>query len=409
MLAPRLLRSSSASPQAWIRPLSTTVALCRAPSIRDITPDAAASFNARQKEFRDNLEAARKKKEQQESQLGDASVSPASFSFTSRQQSGSTYPTAPGMSNVSGKSDRTAAGVAVASATAASNDVPVPLVIDAAETLDVHGLSSLSTHRIVGEHRQSETSNAPKRGTLSSLIYGTKEGQQLDKDIERSFSEVLARGKYVHSIVFHEVKPDKVDEYVDLVGQWYPKMAQIENNKVHLVGSWRTQVGDNDTFVHIWEYQRYSGYHASLHAISEHPEFRAFDCRLKSLINSKRTSLMQEFSFWPTTPPRKLGGLFELRSYTLHPGNLLEWETHWRRGLHARREVMEGVGAWFVQIGELNTVHHLWQFADLEERKIRREKSWSIEGWADTVHKTVPLIQTMKSRILIPMPWSPVG
>lgn len=118
---------------------------------------------------------------------------------------------------------------------------------------------------------------------------------------------------------------------------------------------------------------------------------------------------MQEFSFWPTTPPRSLGGVFELRSYTLHPGNLLEWETHWRRGLKARREVMEGVGAWFVQIGDLNTVHHLWQFANLEERKRRREESWSVEGWGETVHKTVPLIQTMKSRILIPMKWSPVS
>jgi len=271
-------------------------------------------------------------------------------------------------------------------------------------------LSSLSTHRIVGEDRLAEiSSQSTKRGAFSSLIYGTKEGQQLDKDIERSFSQVLARGKYVHSIVFHAVKPEKVDEYVELVGEWYPKMARTEDNRVNLVGSWRTQVGDNDTFVHIWEYQRYTGYHGSLHAISEHPEFPAFDHHLRSLINSKRTSLMQEFSFWPTTPPRRLGGLFELRSYTLHPGNLLEWETHWRRGLSARREVMEGVGAWFVQIGDLNTVHHLWQFADLEERKIRREQSWSIEGWADTVHKTVPLIQTMKSRILIPMPWSPVG
>jgi len=220
---------------------------------------------------------------------------------------------------------------------------------------------------------------------------------------------VLARGKYVHSIVFHDVKPDKVDEYVELVGGWYPKMASVPENKVNLVGSWRTEVGDCDTFVHIWEYQRYHGYHTSLNAIQHHPDFPAFDKKLKSLITSKRSSLMQEFSFWPTTPPRQLGGLFELRSYTLHPGNLLEWETHWRRGLKARREVMEGVGAWFVQIGELNTVHHLWQFADLEERKVRREQSWSIEGWGDTVHKTVPLIQTMKSRCLIPMPWSPVA
>jgi NIPSNAP len=146
-----------------------------------------------------------------------------------------------------------------------------------------------------------------------------------------------------------------------------------------------------------------------LNNISRHPDFPAFDKQLKTLITSKKSSLMQEFSFWPTTPPRRLGGLFELRSYTLHPGNLLEWETHWRRGLKARREVMEGVGAWFCQIGDLNTVHHLWQFADLEERKIRREQSWGIEGWGDTVHKTVPLIQTMKSKILIPMDWSPVG
>lgn len=29
--------------------------------------------------------------------------------------------------------------------------------------------------------------------------------------------------------------------------------------------------------------------------------------------------------------------------------------------------------------------------------------------WAETVHRTVPLIQTMRSHIMVPMPWSPVG
>lgn len=248
-----------------------------------------------------------------------------------------------------------------------------------------------------------------KTGPLSNLIYGTKEGREMEAQLEASFSQVLARGKYVHSIVFHRVKPDKVDEYVDLVGNWYPTIANRPENKVHLVGSWRTEIGDCDTFIHIWEYQKYEGYHQSRHSICNHPEFAENNRKLHKLIDSKKIDLMQEFSFWPTTPPRQLGGVFELRSYTLHPGNLLEWETHWRRGLKARREVMEGVGAWFVQIGDLNTVHHLWQFANLEERRARREKSWSVEGWSDTVHKTVPLIQNMQSRILIPMPWSPVA
>ncbi|KAI9788178.1 MAG: hypothetical protein M1833_003116 [Piccolia ochrophora] len=366
---------------AVVRPFTASHSLpnqvLNSPSLADITPDRAPSFDSKQKDFRAKTAAAQKAQEQQESQSATASAS--SPSRSARSHSGHA-PTAPSASNAS----------------------------DAASSLGQMALGSLATHDAGAKTSSDHDEPSKRQGALSSLIYGTKEAKEMDQEIERSFSQVLARGKYVHSIVFHQVKPDKVDEYVKLVGGWYPRMASMESNRVNLVGSWRTEVGDCDTFVHIWEYQRYQGYHASLHSIASHPDFPAFDRQLKSLITSKNTSLMQEFSFWPTTAPRSLGGLFELRSYTLHPGNLLEWENHWRRGLKARREVMEGVGAWFVQIGELNTVHHLWQFADLEERKLRRERSWSVEGWGETVHKTVPLIQTMKSRILIPMPWSPV-
>jgi hypothetical protein len=105
------------------------------------------------------------------------------------------------------------------------------------------------TRFLIGEARAREAQDGgKKKGALSSLIYGTPEGRTLDKDLERSFSQVLARGKYVHSIVFHEVKPDKIDEYNELVGKWYPKMASMPENNVHLVGSWRTEVGDCDTF-----------------------------------------------------------------------------------------------------------------------------------------------------------------
>lgn len=99
-----------------------------------------------------------------------------------------------------------------------------------------------------GEAKRAKDGSEQKSSKLTNLIYGTPEGRNLDADIERSFSQVLARGKYVHSIVFHQVKPDKVDEYTELVGSWYPRMAGMQENKVHLVGSWRTEVGDCDTF-----------------------------------------------------------------------------------------------------------------------------------------------------------------
>jgi hypothetical protein len=229
MLAPRFVRPVS----SLVRPFSSSTTVYRAPSIRDITPDSAAEFNARQKEFRENLEAARKKRDQQESQSVDASGStPASPAIRDRFREYTTAPTAPLPSNASSK---------------------LSPVVDAANVLDSKALGLLSTHRSVGDEQLSES---PKRGPLSSLIYGTKEGQHFDKDIERSFSQVLARGKYVHSIVFHDVKPDKIDEYVALVGEWYPRMANTEENRVNLVGSWRVQVGDNDTFgISIYEHR----------------------------------------------------------------------------------------------------------------------------------------------------------
>lgn len=44
---------------------------------------------------------------------------------------------------------------------------------------------------------------------------------------------------------------------------------------------------------------------------------------------SRSSHLSQEFAFFPTAPPHAQGGIFELRSYQLKPGTLLEWETTW--------------------------------------------------------------------------------
>ena len=206
MLA-RRLRPLSSSQTSLVRAFSTSSLLRdprRSPAMSDITPDSASIFNQKQKEFRDGLEAARKRKEQADSQSLAASAS---------------------------EPPSTSASVAASRLT---------------ETL---GLGSLSTAPSTEEARQAETDTSTRRGgAFSSLIYGTPEGRAMDKEMEKSFSQVLARGKYVHSIVFHDVKPDSVDDYVELVGSWYPRMADDPEQKVHLVGSWRTEVGECETF-----------------------------------------------------------------------------------------------------------------------------------------------------------------
>jgi hypothetical protein len=205
MLSRKLLSPPNQA-SALLRTFTTTSLRQRAPGLGDITHDGSEAFAAKQKEFREGLEAAKKKKEQAESQLKSSSSMPV--------------------------------------------NMPSGHLPDAwpDSGMDKHNYSSSQSSP--GQARQAEMNQStPKRGgTFSSIIYGTEEGRQMDKEMERSFSQVLARGKYVHSIVFHDVKPDKVDEYTELVGQWYPKMANMPDNKVNLVGSWRTEVGNCDTF-----------------------------------------------------------------------------------------------------------------------------------------------------------------
>jgi hypothetical protein len=184
-------------------------------------PDSAHVFDQKQKHFRDNLaEAHRKRKEQERASQQSAAALLAKSDSSSSNSSSSSSP-----------------------ATSTSNDAAHGLSGDAS-----HFLGSLSS--VAGESARQQDADGKKKGTglLSRVIHGTEEGREMDREIERSFSQVLARGKYVHSIVMHEVKPDKVEEYVELVGSWYPKVAKDGDNHVNLVGSWRTEVGDCDTF-----------------------------------------------------------------------------------------------------------------------------------------------------------------
>lgn len=216
-LLTRLPHASAPSP-TLVRSFSSTQCVLRAPSLSDIVPGKIAEFDARQQRFREEL--AEKTRKQREAE---------------RASSHSAF-----------KSSKAAAESSSPVTPSSTDAVPSDYTTDHTN----YGLGSLSTARTGDAAKKADESanGARKPGRFSSLIYGTEEGREMDRDIERSFSQVLARGKYVHSIVFHEVKPDRVDDYVDLVSGWYPKVAANPENKVHLVGSWRTDVGDCDTF-----------------------------------------------------------------------------------------------------------------------------------------------------------------
>ncbi|KAI6136402.1 NIPSNAP-domain-containing protein [Pisolithus sp. B1] len=243
--------------------------------------------------------------------------------------------------------------------------------------------------------------------SVKSLLHGSPEAKQAG-DIEiLQHSRLVARGKYVHGLEVHRVKPESIDKYKEAAENYYAGIKSDTRLHVKLTGSWETLVGDQDVFVHILEYENYAGYDKTMDLIRNSQHVETYR-KLLPYVNSRSTQLAQEFAFLPTAPPHAQGGIFELRSYQLKPGTLLEWENAWRRGIEARRKFVSPIGAWFSQIGRLHQVHHLWQYPSLDARKETREKAWQIDGWAETVSKTAQLAKEMDSFILAPLSYSPL-
>jgi NIPSNAP len=145
------------------------------------------------------------------------------------------------------------------------------------------------------------------------------------------------------------------------------------------------------------------------------------------MLRSRYLQFQLAFSYWPAITPRTGNNLYEIRSYMLKPGTMIEWGNNWARAINYRRNNDEAYAAFFsqvcfhkialqksglnnsnvFQVGRLYNVHHIWCYPDLQVRKETRESAWRMPGWDECVAYTVPLIREMDSRILHPTSFSP--
>ncbi|KAI4528887.1 hypothetical protein EV122DRAFT_257641 [Schizophyllum commune] len=244
--------------------------------------------------------------------------------------------------------------------------------------------------------------------SVQNILHGSPEAKKEGEELVQQHGKLVGRGKYIHGFEVHKVKPDKVEEYKKAAETYYSGVKDDSKLHVKLSGNWEVIVGEQDTFIHILEYEHYGGYDKTMDLVRREPHHVSAYNAMRPYLTSRTLQLASEFAMVPTAPPHIHGGIFELRSYQLKPGRLLEWENTWRRGIEARRKFVAPVGAWYSQVGHLHEVHHLWQYQSMEQRKEMRENAWKVDGWAETVSKTAELAKSMDSYILTPLPFSPL-
>ncbi|XP_072044692.1 LOW QUALITY PROTEIN: protein NipSnap homolog 2-like [Amphiura filiformis] len=222
-------------------------------------------------------------------------------------------------------------------------------------------------------------------------------------------ASILTNKNVVYELQVHNIKPDRMGDYIKLSDHHLRRVHEHEEYPCKLFGSWSTAFGHQDQAVHIWYYEEgYDAVKKMSEYLWEDKEYLDYKRQRSEMITDRTNSLLLPFAFWGEPPKREPGNLYELRSYHLRPGTLIEWANNWAKGIEARREGDENVAGFFTQIGDLYLVHHLWAYKNLELRKQIRESSWRKPGWDECVAYTVPLIRKMDSRIMIPLPCSPM-
>ncbi|KAF5400891.1 hypothetical protein PHET_05145 [Paragonimus heterotremus] len=235
---------------------------------------------------------------------------------------------------------------------------------------------------------------------------------------QESQSDLLSSADAIFELQVHDVKPQHMFNYLKEF-EYFLEVLSKTDSKSELLGSWICEIGQQDaacmfgTFKrsvsdHLWKYDGgYPCLSAHNEIYREHKELTEYRQNRNMMLRCRRNQICLAFSFWPDPTPRpNESNLYELRSYALKPGTMLEWGNHWARGLRLRSKRREPVAGLFSHIGELHMVNHLWAYNSLEARKKSREDVWQEPGWNKCVMSTVPLIRHMTSSILRPTSFS---
>nr|XP_045364211.1 protein NipSnap homolog 2 isoform X2 [Camelus bactrianus] len=254
--------------------------------------------------------------------------------------------------------------------------------------------------------RLTSSNNRPREDSWLKSLFVRKVDPRKD-----AHSNLLAKKETssLYKLQFHNVKPECLEAYNKICQEVLPKIHEDKHYPCTLVGTWNTWYGEQDQAVHLWRYE--GGYPALTEVMSklrENQEFVEFRKARSNMLLSRRNQLLLEFSFWNEPVPRSGPNIYELRSYQLRPGTMIEWGNYWARAIRFRQDGNEAVGGFFSQIGQLYMVHHLWAYRDLQSREDIRNAAWHKHGWEELVYYTVPLIQEMESRIMIPQKTSPL-
>ncbi len=165
----------------------------------------------------------------------------------------------------------------------------------------------------------------------------------------------------------YQLKPRSLPETMKRFGEALPARVKFSP----LGGFWHTDVGPLNRIIHIWPYANLG---EREHIRAEAAKSGAWPPKIGEFIESMESKILHPAPFSPPLEPRRLGGIYEFRSYIYKPGSIPKVIDIWSAAIGERVKLSPLVGAWYTELGPLNQWVHVWAYKDAGERqRIRAE------------------------------------
>ena len=170
-----------------------------------------------------------------------------------------------------------------------------------------------------------------------------------------------------------------------------------------LGGLWRSEVGSLNVVVHMWPYESFEDRERIAQAARKTGKWPP---RTHEFIITQENKIIQPAPFSPSLGEKKLGNIYEFRTYTYQPTTMPTVLERFGKVMPARTKVSPLAFAGHTLIGPLNQYIHVWAYKDESEReRLRAKAAKSVEGWPP---QTREFIIKQENMLMVPAACSPM-
>lgn len=203
----------------------------------------------------------------------------------------------------------------------------------------------------------------------------------------------------IYEVRTYLLKPGAVVEFERRIAEALPHREKYSR----VAAFWHTELGPLNQVVHVWPYESLQQ-RAEVRAqvVKEEPRWPP---KVLDLIETMESEIFLPAPFMQSLADRRLGNVYEMRTYMYQPGAMSEVLKRWAEVIPQRVQLSPLVACWYSEIGELNKFVHIWAYQDLEARDRIRAEALKLPQWPP---KTREFLVSQANKILLSAAFSPL-